>query len=181
MCVHACSVLLLQCSYPKDCTPSTGLCRDLNARSPQRSSPVSGLCQRLSQALGEAGQTAAGTVLAVHSSASSGWEAKLRPPCGCEQGQVLLRWLQSRVSLCSGILMCVIRCVCGTYIPRGPWGHISPAPALLGEERGNTVSCRRPSVFTAATRTCHRSKHTCVVLDLQFARGPGHEQSANPL
>lgn len=67
--VHAASsVLLLQCKYPKGCNLYTGLSRDLGVHSPQRSSLVSGLCQLLSQGLGEAGQTAAGMVLAVHSS-----------------------------------------------------------------------------------------------------------------
>ena len=68
LCVHAACSVLLQCKYPKDCNLYTGLSRDLNVHSPQRSSPVSGLCQLLSQGLGEAGQTAAGMVLAVHSS-----------------------------------------------------------------------------------------------------------------
>lgn len=57
----------------------------------------------------------------------------------------------------------------------------APAPALLGEVRSDTISCRWPSVFTAVTCTCHRLTHMCVVLDLQLTYGPGHEQSINPL
>ena len=54
-------------------------------------------------------------------SASSGWEGKLRPLCGCNQSHVLLRWLQSCVSLCGGILMCLITCV---YVSTCIWWHL---------------------------------------------------------
>lgn len=54
-------------------------------------------------------------------SASSGWEGKLRPLCGREQSRVLPRWLRSRASLCSGIVMCVIMCV---YVRTCIWWHL---------------------------------------------------------